>query len=166
MPREMGLSLNIEERKRQAKVGRKVAKMGSSVSKPRCGRETQGTEIHGGADRMDECERAGLAHRTLPSPTLPLQLKKNRILSPLVTALQIRGFLAEGKKCSRLSLGPTASSQIMTWRLIINYECSPLSYACPTRAYFKTEINLFLVFYILPSLFTFPSFCMSYSLTD
>lgn len=85
-----------------------MAKMGSGMSKPRCGRETERTEVHGGADRMDECETAGLAHRILPSLTLcsSTSVEEKSYFVSFIQALQIRGFLAEGKKCSRLSLGP------------------------------------------------------------
>lgn len=48
---------------------------------------------------------------------------------------------------SRLSFGPLISSQIVTWRRIITYECLDLSYVGPTSPF--NLITMFLFIYVL-----------------
>lgn len=79
-------------------------------------------------------------------------------LYPLHTDTEIKGFLERGPQCvvymhvilapgrksrrfggsrpvAGLFFGLSISSQIKTQRLIISYECSVLSYSCPTSSY-------------------------------
>ena len=64
--------------------------------------------------------------------------------------------------CNRLSYRPPTNSQIMTQRHLISSECSVLSYAFPTSSY---NLTCFSSSVFALGLFTFLSFCMSYSMS-
>ena len=62
--------------------------------------------------------------------------------------------------CNRLSFGPPTSSQILTWNLLISYECLAISYTCPFSSY---NLTCFFSSTFCPRTFyLFFSFCISY----